>query len=166
MGKIYLSDFTHDINVCPSQIIQLISDLRDETTKTDFIITYDEANIILEKLTQSYQVDNFDSFFLSKKDQICSDSISPNKIHNKNSDMVIDNNTIKEICDVVTAKVIDHVQKNLSAMKSELLLEVVTQVTKLLNAQYAPIVNELDERIKKLETEICYIDKENQSQDY
>lgn len=78
----------------------------------------------------------------------------------------MNNTTIQEICDAVKGEMVEHIHKEILEIKSELLIEVVAKVTEILNKQYAPIVSELEKKINNLETEICYIDRNNKDHDY
>ena len=53
------------------------------------------------------------------------------------------------------------VQTQIKQAVADIIPEVVEQAVTALNKYYSPIVTDLQERIKDLETEICYIHKEN-----
>ena len=73
----------------------------------------------------------------------------------------MDNGTIREICDIVKVEVAEDLIQNMKSKESELIEQIVIKVTRILNAQYAPIVKELENKIIELQTEVCYLSHKN-----
>ena len=73
----------------------------------------------------------------------------------------MDNGTIRELCDIVKVEVVEDLRQNMKSEESELIEQIVIKVTRILNAQYAPIVKELANKIIELQTEVCYLSHKN-----
>lgn len=73
----------------------------------------------------------------------------------------MDNGTIRELCDIVKVEVVEDLRQNMKSEESELIEQIVIKVTRILNAQYAPIVKELENKIIELQTEVCYLSHKN-----
>ena len=73
----------------------------------------------------------------------------------------MNNQDIREICDTVKNEVASQMHGEICSLKECLVEETVVKAVQILNARYEGIVHELERKIRILETEMCYMDKDN-----
>ena len=156
--KINLTTLARDLNISPDDIIHMFRANGDYSKTALSALTAEEAKKKKKKITQDNMVENFDDFFATRSSPNSrrGQSVYPRKgqIAIMEGD-IMDNGTIKEICDVVTGEVMKQVRSNLSDMKPELLRTVTETATR---KAVEAATQAVDARCRTLEQRIAQLE--------